>query len=146
MGNKTKTDGTFEEVEVFVLDSASDDHAKRNNAQYQQLYYMFMYFWTSQFIIAVGEIIMALAFAMWYFTRDKGTIGTPTVIKSITWGFWYHAGTAAFGSFIIAIIKLIRFIIMEIQKKIEQMPDKPAAVKATARALMCACQCYMWCV
>merc|ERR1712072_1287765 len=55
-------------------------------------------------------------------------------------------GTAAFGSFIIAVIQMIRFIIMQIQKKIEQMPDEPAYVKATARALMCACQCYMWCV
>ena len=48
---------------------------------------------TSEFIIAVGQLIIALSFSTWYFTRDKSTIGPSTVIgvsslyilKCISW-------------------------------------------------------------
>jgi choline transporter-like protein 2/4/5 len=53
---------------------------------------------------------------------------------------WYHSGTAAFGSLIIAIIKMIRAFIAYAQKKAEKSGNK------LAKAVLCALQCYMWCM
>lgn len=108
------------------------------NTQYAFLYMLFSWFWTSQFIIAYGQMVVALAFVAWFFTHDKATIGTGTVTWSLKTVTWYHMGTAAFGALIIAIIKTIRAIIAYIQRK---------AAKSNNRILMVvmsALQCCMW--
>lgn len=65
-----------------------------------------------------------MAVATWYFTRDKKTIGSGTVFGAISTSMFYHSGTAAFGSLIIAIIKTIRAIVAYIQKKTKNTPNK----------------------
>ena len=77
--------------------------------------------------------------AKWYFTRDKKQINSATVLSSVSTTLWYHVGTAAFGSLIIAIIQLIRAIITKLQKKAKQMDSK------CAQAILCCCQCCVFC-
>ena len=69
------------------------------------------------------QIIVATAAATYYFTRDRSTIGNSTVVFAARHATWYHAGTAAFGSFIIAVIKIIKAILMYIQRKCENAID-----------------------
>ncbi|CAM9231590.1 unnamed protein product [Heterosigma akashiwo] len=88
-----------------------------DNIRYAGLYLLFCWFWTSQFIIAMGQVVVAMAISFWYFTLDRSKIGNGTVLKAIRQSMWYHMGTAAFGSLIIAIIKTIRAIIAYLQKK-----------------------------
>lgn len=109
--------------------------------RYAGWYLLFCWFWTSEFIIAMGQIVVAMALSMWYFTRDKATIGSGTVIAAIRKSFRYHMGTAAFGSLIIAIIKLIRAIIAYLQKKAAK-----SSFKRLASAVLCAIQCCLWCI
>jgi hypothetical protein len=49
------------------------------NTKYAFLYMIFCYYWTSEFITACGQMLIALSFSNWYFTRDKSTTGTKTV-------------------------------------------------------------------
>ena len=133
-----------------------------------QYFLVFCYFWTSQFIIAIGQLILSLTFFLWYFTLDD-VAETKTVVdkdgneKEVTTCYgkycqvtsawrgnnlllkacckvWYHVGSAAFGSLIIAIIKFIRYLIMKAQEKAKQSGNKAAQY-----ALM-ALQCCMWCL
>ena len=106
-------------------------------------YMVFIYFWSSEFIIALGQIILALAVSTWYFTRDKGKIGNSTVVWSFRQGAFYHWGTAAFGSLIIAIIKTIRAMIKYVQKKCKNLKNPVA--KKIAMAVLCCIDCCMWC-
>ena len=52
--------------------------------------------------------------------RDKGSVGIQTVISA----FWrlvrFHLGTAAFGSFIIALIQLVRIILAYIEHLVKK--------------------------
>lgn len=50
-----------------------------------------------QFVIALGQIVVAMAVSTWYFTRDKATVGSSTVWAAMRKACFYHAGTAAFG-------------------------------------------------
>lgn len=72
----------------------------------------------SQFIVALGQIVVALAVSKWYFakkmkddvpdkdgTRPMSATGVPAVAFAICTALFKHAGSAAFGSLIIAIIK-----------------------------------------
>lgn len=51
-----------------------------------------------------------------------------------------HFGTLAFGSLIIAIVKLIRLLLEYIQKKVEKKTGK------IARCLFCCCRCCLFCL
>jgi hypothetical protein len=50
------------------------------NQRYAFLYLLFCWYWTSEFILACGQIISALSISAWYFTRDKKTEGNATVL------------------------------------------------------------------
>ncbi len=123
--------------EIWVKYQYFEYNDEQSNAGW---YLLFCYFWSSQFIIAVGQIVIAMCIAKWYFARDKSVIGNVTVIGSIKDSLYYHTGTAAFGSLIIAIIKMIRAAIMYAQKKAKQSGSK------VAQAVLCALQCYMYCM
>jgi hypothetical protein len=100
---------------------------------------LFCFFWTGQFIIAIGEIIFAMSISKWYFARDKKKVGNGAVISSIVTSFWYHSGTAAFGSLIVAIIQMIRAVIAYFQRKAEEMNS------SLAKAVLCCFQCIVFC-
>jgi hypothetical protein len=110
------------------------------NQKYAGLYMLFIYYWTTEFVIAIGNLIVAMAVAFWYFTLERETIGNSTVFKSIRWSFGYHMGTAAFGSLIIAIIKTIRAVIAYLQKQASKGNN------FVLKAVLCCIQCCMWCV
>jgi choline transporter-like protein 2/4/5 len=111
-----------------------------SNTQLAGLYLLFCWFWTSQFVIAAGQLVVAMSVSMWYFTKDKKTIGNHTFFAAVKKAMWYHLGTAAFGSLIIAIIKTIRAIVAYLQKKAAKSKNK------LLQMVLCAIQCYMWCL
>lgn len=112
-----------------------DDEAKRTG-----WFLLFALLWTSQFIVAVGYLTVAVAFSSYFFARDKSRIGFWTPFTSLAFVLRYHMGTAAFGSLIIAIIQQIRAVVGYIQKKAEEADNK------IAKYLLCACQCCLWCL
>jgi choline transporter-like protein 2/4/5 len=109
------------------------------NVRWALLYYLFIFFWTSQFIVAMGQLVVAISCSSWYFDRNKGLSNTK-VIRAVKDAFCYHMGSAAFGSLLIAIIKTIRAIIMYLQKKAKDSGNKAAQV------VLCCIQCCMWCL
>ena len=110
------------------------------NQRYAGLYLLFSWFWTSEFIIAMGQLVVALAISTWYFTREPKNIGNSNVFYSIKTAFRFHAGSAAFGALIIAIIKTIRAIIAYLQRKAKKSGSK------LAQLVLCIIQSCMWCV
>lgn len=104
------------------------------------IFLLFCLFWTYQFIIALGQIIISMAVAKWYFSRDKSLVGSSTVIKAIC-ASMAHIGTAAFGSLVIAIVKMIRAVLTYVQKKLKDSGDSQLA-----KAIVCSCSCCMCCL
>mmetsp|Transcript_16362 Transcript_16362/g.27658 ORF Transcript_16362/g.27658 Transcript_16362/m.27658 type:complete len:673 (+) Transcript_16362:87-2105(+) len=111
-----------------------------NNTKFAFLYMLFCWFWTSEFVLAFGQLVVALAFTGWYFTRDKADTGNATVIWAAKTTARYHLGTAAFGSLIIAVIKTIRAVLAYIQRQAKKTHNK------VLEYLMMCLQCCMWCL
>lgn len=101
-------------------------------------YLLFCLIWTIAFIQAIGEIVVAMSVSKWYFSRDKWKVGNMTVIKSMYDTIRYHLGTAAFGSFIIAVTQIIRIIVARAQKRARELGNK------LGEAILCCCQCCLW--
>lgn len=111
-----------------------------NNTRLAFLYLLFCWFWTSQFVVAAGQIMSALSFSAWYFTRDKKTEGNSTVFWAFRVTFFNHLGTAAYGSLVIAIIKTIRAVLAYLQRKAKKSGNQ------LALCILRVLQCCMWCL
>ena len=99
-----------------------------------RLYHLFGFLWLANFIIACQHMVIAGAVAGWYFTRDKSQLSLP-----IASSFWrlcrYHLGSVAFGSFIIALVQLIRFIMKYVEKKLSKKPGAGAVIGPLLKGL-----------
>lgn len=83
----------------------------------QYLYYwLFMGFWKQAFVTALVQFVIASSCVIWYFSQGSGQLVTAPVSKSFYRAFRFHLGTLAFGSFILAVVRMIRFMLYQLQK------------------------------
>ncbi|XP_042214681.1 choline transporter-like 2 isoform X3 [Homarus americanus] len=105
------------------------------------VYNVFALFWSMFFVSAFGEMVLAGTFASWYWAFNKSHVPTLAVTESFGRTIRYHIGTLAFGSLIIAIVRMIRVIMEYIDHKIREKTDSKII-----RCLMCCCRCCLWCL
>jgi len=127
----------FEDFEFIVV-----KHEFDYNAAYGFWYLLFCLYWSSQFIVAVGQIVLSMCYSKWYFTVDKEQAVDASVFRSTGVTLCKHAGTAAFGSLVIAIIQLVRTFVLYTQKKIKQA----GADNKCVDVVICCCQCCLFCL
>jgi len=103
---------------------------------------IFTLFWSSEFILAMGQISLAMCYSNWYFTAHKDEGIDSNVFTCTCLSFIYHMGTAAFGSMILAIVRFIRAILLWLQKKVKEsgLDNKFADVA------FCCCRCCLSCL
>ncbi|QQP57125.1 Choline transporter protein 2 [Caligus rogercresseyi] len=83
-------------------------------------------------------MILAGAFASWYWTFDKKReVPSLPLLSSTTRTFRYHLGTVAFGSLIIAIIRFIRVMLERIEEKMKQYHQDNPVVKVVKNNVTC---------
>ncbi|KAK3747927.1 hypothetical protein QZH41_008845, partial [Actinostola sp. cb2023] len=108
-----------------------------------QVYHFFGWLWIMNFIIALGQCVLAGAFASWYFAFHKPEDVPALPILSSLWRtLRYHTGSLAFGAAIIAIVQLIRAILEYIDHKLKEYGQDNPAIKF----ILCCCKCCFWCL
>eukprot|EP00640_Fibrocapsa_japonica_P000844 CAMPEP_0113952300 /NCGR_PEP_ID=MMETSP1339-20121228/90330_1 /TAXON_ID=94617 /ORGANISM="Fibrocapsa japonica" /LENGTH=739 /DNA_ID=CAMNT_0000960877 /DNA_START=109 /DNA_END=2330 /DNA_ORIENTATION=+ /assembly_acc=CAM_ASM_000762 len=140
------------------------------SVQWRGWYLLFCLIWTVEWLVAIGQIVLALSVAMarvvppvlldldcgvaggygqivlalsvaqWYFSRDKASVHSGVAVRAIFQTFYYHTGTAAMGSLLLAILTLLRIMLTQIQKKAESSGN------VVVKAFFCCCQCCLWCL
>lgn len=100
-----------------------------DETRYALLYSLFGYLWMNAFIISLAMFIISAAAALWYFTSTSDTNGQGSIVKGIYWGFRYHLGSLAFGSFLIALVQFIRIIFEFYRKQIEKANKENPLIK-----------------
>jgi len=139
MRNLEQVPVDFGDFELFYQKWTYDDVVF-----YMFWYMLFVFFWTAEFIVAMGQLTLAISFSTWYFSPQKGSLVSfrMSIIHSMNIAFFKHAGTAAFGSLLIAIVRLVRSILLYTHKKLKQSGANNKLVDIA----MCCCQCCLWCV
>ncbi|XP_072033068.1 choline transporter-like protein 4 [Amphiura filiformis] len=108
---------------------------------YLQLYMVVALYWVTNFIIALGEMTLAGAYASYYWAREKPKdIPMLPVIASLWRSVAFHLGSLAFGSFIIAVIQIIRTLLEYVEEKVQ------AKSNPITRFIFCCCKCFFWCL
>ncbi|CAF1262455.1 unnamed protein product [Rotaria sordida] len=105
-----------------------------------QVFSVFMFFWLTAFTIGLSELVLAGVYARYYW--DKRRFGIPRSSLGVSFfrAIVFHLGTIAFGSLIIAIVKLIRVLLEYVEKKVK---DKTGRF---ARCVFCCCRCCLFCL
>jgi len=102
---------------------------------------LFLTFWATFLVIGLGQMVLAGSFATWYWTMDKSNIPTFVVAGSFYRTIRYHLGSLAFGSLLIAIVKMIRALLEYADRKLKEYTDN-----AVAKCIMCCLKCCFWCL
>ncbi|KAK3735707.1 hypothetical protein QZH41_010152 [Actinostola sp. cb2023] len=109
-----------------------------------QIYHLFGWFWIMNFIIALGQCVLAGAFASYYWAYDKkNDVPTFPVAASFYRTLRYHTGSLAFGSLIIAIVQLIRASLEYIDHQLNGSPGQQGEI---AKYIMKCLKCCFWCL
>ena len=91
--------------------------------QVLNLYNLFSYFWAVAFVDALAYVTIAGVVASWYF----GGIGDDKKSEkfSVAKSFWrairYHIGSIIFGSLVVAIVQMIRYLFKKLKSRFENL-------------------------
>ncbi|XP_075062911.1 choline transporter-like protein 2 isoform X1 [Mixophyes fleayi] len=106
-----------------------------------QIYNAFMFLWLANFVIALGQVTLAGAFASYYWAFKKpDDMPAFPIFSSLGRAIRYHTGSLAFGSLILAIVQLIRIMLEYLDHKLKGVDNK------CARFLLCCLKCCFWCL
>lgn len=106
-----------------------------------QVFMLFMFFWTMNFVVAMGQMVLAGAFASYYWAFEKPKdIPAFPLSASLYRTFRYHFGSLAFGSLIIAIIQMIRVALEYLDHKLKGSENR------LAKFFLKCLKCCFWCL
>lgn len=106
-----------------------------------QIYNGFMWFWLIFFIIALGQMTLAGAFASWYWAWKKPKdVPAMPVSAALGRALRYHLGSLAFGSLLIAIVRMFRVLLEYMDYKLR------GAENTIARFCLKCLRCFFWCL
>jgi len=126
-----------------VIDTDNGDHIsyeKSETLQYMTLYHLFGFYWSWEFTLAFQEAVLAGCAASWYFTRDKSELNY-TVSHAVWRTIRFSMGSLLFGALIIAIIKMIRFLLHYFEEKVKKISENSDMVKFVMKCI----DCCLWC-
>ena len=90
--------------------------------------HIFMFFWVFEFIQAVFNYTTIVAVCTWYFSSTNDTRGDFSLSTGFAWCFRYNFGSLALGSFILAVVWIIRIIFEYIDDKMKTAKENNKAV------------------
>ncbi|CAH1108165.1 unnamed protein product [Psylliodes chrysocephalus] len=131
---------------LWIESSGSLTETKPNIYQYKKdgwmkftrWYNFFAMLWMTQFAIGCQHMIIAGAVAIWYFKRNKSSLGTP-VLQSAENLVRYHLGSVALGSFLIATVQFARVLLKITEKYLKKKDGK------CIDCMLKCCQCCLYC-
>ncbi|NXK00914.1 CTL2 protein, partial [Corythaixoides concolor] len=106
-----------------------------------QFFNLFMFFWLVNFVIALGQVTLAGAFASYYWAFKKpDDMPAFPLFSAFSRALRYHTGSLAFGSLILAIVQVIRVILEYLDHRLK------AAENKFAKFLLGCLKCCFWCL
>lgn len=103
------------------------------------IYVLFGILWGNAFLLACTVFIIASSVCIWYFEQPDHH---NTIRKSVRRLWRYHLGSIAFGSFILAVVQMIRLILTYID---QQAKKSAASENKVVKFLLKCAKCAVWC-
>ena len=114
-----------------------------NAMKYNGIYFLFGLLWVLQFNNGFTTMVVSGVVAPFYWNRGEPGKNKGAVMKAFRTTFWYHQGTIALGSFIIALIQLIRLMMKIVEARLSAMKKRGSKL---VDYCMCCVNCCLWCL
>jgi hypothetical protein len=100
-------------------------------------FHIFGFLWITNFIEAATVMIVAGAVGSWYWKRNKKLFDPKAfyVLRSTGRALFYHFGTIAFGSFIVAVVQFIRILFEKFYSELKKAHGDNKVWKGVAWAV-----------
>ena len=110
-------------------------------------YMLFGFLWLVTFLIACNEFVVIVSAITWYFSDktvpdDDGIPGDSDVSFGFKWSVRYHMGSLAFGSFILAVVWLIRIIFEYVGEKMIDATGNNGCTRCLIGCIRCCLDCF----
>ncbi|XP_046681197.1 choline transporter-like 1 isoform X2 [Homalodisca vitripennis] len=112
--------------------------------RYMWWVYLIGLVWTSEFILACQQMVIAGAVARWYFNKDK-VDSKPPVWTAYRHLISYHLGSMALGSLLITLLKVPRLILSYLAAKLKKYEQSDIA-QCIAKCCICCLYCFENCI
>lgn len=104
------------------------------------LIHFFGTLWGHAFVLAMSNLVIAGAAADWFLTDDKKAMRLPA-LDALKRTLRFHAGTAAVGSFIIAVVQMIRWAFRYYMYQMSKLDPSNPLVKVMSCIGECCLDC-----
>jgi hypothetical protein len=104
----------------------------------------FVFLWNIQFNLAMGQLLVAMAVSIWFFIKAEEKWKKFVVHKAIKTSLRYHIGSVIFGSFIVALVQFIRYLMKYFEKQAAQ--QKQRVLVYILKCVQCCIYCFEKCV
>ncbi|NXS17039.1 CTL3 protein, partial [Mystacornis crossleyi] len=108
---------------------------------YMAWYHFIGLIWTSEFILACQQMVIAGAVVTCYFNRNKNNPPPHPVLSSMSVLFCYHLGTAVKGSFLITILRIPRIVLLYLYNILNQKKNAKCLFSCCFRWVCCQESC-----
>ena len=111
------------------------------------VYMTFGFLWIVFFLIACNEFVVIVSAITWYFSDktiedDDGIPGDSDVKYGFWWSFRYHMGSLAFGSFLLAVVWMIRMIFEYVGEKMVEATGNNGCTRCLISCIHCCLDCF----
>lgn len=103
--------------------------------------FVFAFLWYSSFIISSNIFIIACLCVGWYFYRDDPGM-EKGMFTYFYWAWFIHAGSLAFGSFLIALLWLLALLTKYLYKKLKESGMNNQQFGFLFKCLLCCIGCF----
>lgn len=129
-------------INASLNSTLGSQYASNNAITYAQIYYVFGFLWSYNWVVAIGQTTVAGAVASWYWSEEKRSFRPLAVTKSFFRAVTYHLGSLAFGSLILTLVQFLQYLLVQAQKKTQNSP----ANNNLTKTVFCCLQCCLKCV
>lgn len=99
----------------------------------------FVFLWNNAFNVALGQLIVAMTVAIWFFQPPSVKGSVLLLPNALRQTFKYHIGSVMFGSFIVALVEFIRYVMKYFEEQAKAQKNRVLAL------LLKGVQCCIWC-
>lgn len=82
----------------------------KESLKWQLAVYALGLFWIAELIAAIFHYALIVGVCTWYFTSTADSRGRFSLLRGFWWSIRYNLGSLALGSFILALIWMIRIV------------------------------------
>lgn len=135
---------SLNEIKPGLIPQSKDIIWKEKKYKFWVLYMIFGFFWLTAFIEYSSRVVVITGAVTYYFnnSRDKpNEENGADIMFGFKCAYYYHAGSVAFGSFIIAVVRFIKFMFYYLAKKIQKSSGNNKMIEYAVLCAGCILNC-----